>query len=725
MLLHPRTTVGDPVIQDDRGHTVVPMKSLGGNCHKRSIQYSLFQSGVRDEDSDLPTKRLKTLQTTWNYTPRPSSEATNYLNERMLELSRITRRTIAARIRYQCLRSCELDLIKSIVEDEKELTETQLKGIDLQIGSIRNMLQDGGVTAIASALKSTKSRAGTLVTPKTGVTNLRVMIVDNINEQYSGDHYHYRAMINELTVTLSPSLVKDIILNLTVYKKASAIARILDLRPLSPPFTFPSFFESKLAMVFQTFQYDPNDPSSCTRRRLATHPATAGLSRRIYPYNWNANSRGSQSTSLASASLISLDDTESIRCLADTGVRHVQPNIKDFSPTEQSTLAWAQRRMIINSVTTTGWLRNITSQEKKAMSGYITEIINQANLKFNCNIQAMPWAIEYILKEVTLNRRRLAKLSEAFTGSYDLEPPDPNVSTEECQTFKENRRDTIFNSRTPFSYYLHGQELTDISLFLLFFANPAVSELHIRHWYGSKHTPLHDEDMRSEIQTTPTQMLAQSATSLRCAVDRVVLGRTSNTGNPIHFTTSQYAHHQEIINLAMLQVLMSPIHPPFQGCLLDLHNRGLLVLRAAKGLDPPVQAISNPVTAEQAIIILEIQQQHSLHVQDSHLQVPEQHESEIVDYSVVIYIPLCLEEITLLRSNTVPPLTVSLHLSMTASTSTDPIASADAHIPDDFGQDFLQFSQGYTDEHEGSSSISGTSAYEFDLMLDDCRVLDD
>ncbi|KAG1868225.1 uncharacterized protein F5891DRAFT_987536 [Suillus fuscotomentosus] len=126
-----------------------------GKCHardprKRPVQYTVFQAGRQDEDCDLPTKRSKTLQTTWNFTSTPSSAATIYLNERMLELSRITRRAIAARLRYQRLRSRELDLIKSILDDETELCQTQLSGVDVQIGSIRNMLQDAGVAQIGS-----------------------------------------------------------------------------------------------------------------------------------------------------------------------------------------------------------------------------------------------------------------------------------------------------------------------------------------------------------------------------------------------------------------------------------------------------------------------------------------------------------------------------------------------------------------------------------------------
>jgi hypothetical protein len=68
----------------------------------------------------------------------------------MLELSRITRRAIAARMRYQRIRSHELDLIKSILEDKTEMSRKHINSVDLQIGTLRNMLHDGGVAVIGN-----------------------------------------------------------------------------------------------------------------------------------------------------------------------------------------------------------------------------------------------------------------------------------------------------------------------------------------------------------------------------------------------------------------------------------------------------------------------------------------------------------------------------------------------------------------------------------------------
>ncbi|KAG1844503.1 hypothetical protein DFJ58DRAFT_802474 [Suillus subalutaceus] len=97
----------------------------------------------RDEDLESPSKRVKILATTWTYTSPP--DASNYMNKRMLELSRITRRAFAARIQFQRLRSHELELMKSLVDDEIEQVKTQINAIDLQIGSIEGMIREGEV----------------------------------------------------------------------------------------------------------------------------------------------------------------------------------------------------------------------------------------------------------------------------------------------------------------------------------------------------------------------------------------------------------------------------------------------------------------------------------------------------------------------------------------------------------------------------------------------------
>ncbi|KAG1902398.1 uncharacterized protein F5891DRAFT_978713 [Suillus fuscotomentosus] len=160
ILWNPNTThiTGAPAPQAEVGSSVATMQKclvFHGRHHKRSAQCALFQDGDRDEDCDLPTKRFKILKTTWNCTQSNSGGA-NYVNERMLELSRVTCRAISARMQYQCIHSHELDLMKSILEDETTQSQQDIHSLDLQIGSLRHMLHAGRVTVIGIGHKGCK-----------------------------------------------------------------------------------------------------------------------------------------------------------------------------------------------------------------------------------------------------------------------------------------------------------------------------------------------------------------------------------------------------------------------------------------------------------------------------------------------------------------------------------------------------------------------------------------
>ncbi|KAG1781195.1 hypothetical protein EV702DRAFT_1042326 [Suillus placidus] len=124
--------------------------------HRKRLRFQdiSFQGDDRSEDLESPSKRVKTLITTWTYTSPP--DTSNYFNKRMLEFSRMTRRAFAARIRYQRLRSHELELMKSIVDNEIQRSKTQMVAIDLQIGSTEGMLRDAGVDIESKECKLSK-----------------------------------------------------------------------------------------------------------------------------------------------------------------------------------------------------------------------------------------------------------------------------------------------------------------------------------------------------------------------------------------------------------------------------------------------------------------------------------------------------------------------------------------------------------------------------------------
>ncbi|KAG1880035.1 hypothetical protein F4604DRAFT_1954020 [Suillus subluteus] len=144
--LNQKATVHDAT-NDECGPEEI-VKSPGPQDRRKRVRFQDVSSqgdekSDRDEDLESPSQKVKILATTWTCTSPP--DASNYLNTRMLELSRITRRAFATRIRFQRLRSHELELMKSLADDEIEQVKTQINAIDLQIGSIEGMICEGEV----------------------------------------------------------------------------------------------------------------------------------------------------------------------------------------------------------------------------------------------------------------------------------------------------------------------------------------------------------------------------------------------------------------------------------------------------------------------------------------------------------------------------------------------------------------------------------------------------
>ncbi|KAG1883458.1 hypothetical protein F4604DRAFT_1920662 [Suillus subluteus] len=126
-----------------------PTTSSKHGPFKRAYQYSLLEDEDKLEDNGhSPTKRSKMLFTLFT-TKRPPDTAV-YFTEHMLELSRVSRQTFAAKIEYQRLHAEELELITAIIRDELEESKGHVTKADLQIGSLQNDLYDAGVPVIGS-----------------------------------------------------------------------------------------------------------------------------------------------------------------------------------------------------------------------------------------------------------------------------------------------------------------------------------------------------------------------------------------------------------------------------------------------------------------------------------------------------------------------------------------------------------------------------------------------
>ncbi|KAG2109135.1 hypothetical protein DEU56DRAFT_762479 [Suillus clintonianus] len=748
-----KTVANNSALHVDEFSTPNPMQSLGNGGHrKRPITYGLVQGGLQYEDCNPPTKKFKNLQTT-----KLQIISTNASSNYRASLAGYSRENVISTPSLP-----QLDLIRAILEGEEDLSQTEMKGIDAQLVLSATSSRDAGVTAIGNkgSLQMSRINLGQLhwyldlfaVQPVSSTIRTRMLngckfhgkcspitVVSSVNEQTS----RVKPLFKVKTTVIIPS-------SFCLTDKCYTISTI-----------HVNFMESWMPHQ-RPERFQPNeifgDPGEITvlssshneGQVLHVHALTSfpyskflippvapgggppcGLTPQDYRIAYfltHASTSGrdahSDSASLASTSLISADTTSNMGPGDTEGKR-----FNEHSPTEQVALAWAKRRIILNSITTTGWLRNITPEEKKVMNGYIIELVNQANTKFGCELEASPRVIESILKALLLNRRQLSKISEYLANPYDIEPPSEfNLSEQDRQAFMDDRENELLDSASPFTYYLYGQEVTDISVFILLFANPVVEHVHISHWYASKSTPLRDEDMRSEIKTTPSQMLAESAVSVRLAIRRTARGKKSPTGASLQFKTDPYADEQDAINEAILKALKSPIHgAALEARLLYLHHRGMFALRGSLGLDPPENAIG--LMEEDSQIVHEARQ----YARATGLLFPQvsrdlvmagSHGRLMPDYSKSVYVPDSIEELIFPRADIAPPSTVHPQMSaavtvdsglseaVVPSSSTDfsmpvPSESAYVELPYNFGDDFFDFPQTYPLNVEPDQYLTG------------------
>ncbi|KAG1822444.1 uncharacterized protein BJ212DRAFT_1296508 [Suillus subaureus] len=273
---------------------------------------------------------------------------------------------------YQHLCSHELDLMKSILGDEQDLAQAHLKVVDVQIGSIRNTLQDVGVGVIG--------KNGCRFDPGNNGPWCESSSDDSDSDKprqapsQAGSHCDSGSAHSLATVCCYYHFRQHAVLArgpryFLLDKSLKMIRRsggdhdpTVTIIILSCDGALSSSKSKPTIMSFQAFSCAPSDDLlSCTRQWSAVQPPISGLLHCISPY-----ARGTSSFHVAYGG---------------------RTWFKDFSSTEQVALTWVERHMILNSVTTMGWLQDITSTEKIVAVDYITNIIKQANMKFGCVLE--------------------------------------------------------------------------------------------------------------------------------------------------------------------------------------------------------------------------------------------------------------------------------------------------------------------------------------------------
>ncbi|KAG2156323.1 hypothetical protein DEU56DRAFT_750864 [Suillus clintonianus] len=517
-----------------------PMKSdldtetnpaIGSSGVKRSrYHYTVYQC---DDELDLPSKRARTLKTTWCSPCAPGSETSNYLNERMLELSRVTRRAIATRLRYQRLRAHELDLMKSIHEDETELTQTELKTVDHQIGSIRNMLREGGVVAIG----------------------------DDGHGFDPGDHEPRRA-----------SGSSD---NESVHMIESGSSKMPAALPgvtQSPLRHHDHASKNMISSLSTTVVLPSSLPTTDNRTGCCATPASisrlAACHVNYPPYF--------------------LDDVT-----GRPGKRYLRthpPKLSDYSQEDIEVIEYARRQVVMDMIITYGWIKNTTKIQKQGSHRYAREVVNAVKASLDRPGLDPTSAVTTLVMAGLINSRsRLVENAEKESLPFyldDLEPADKSLSAEDRKKYMAARKQIIYNADETHSYFLHARKDGQVVLF----AHDGVQAVHIKQWFLDEQSPLYDESLRAVLTTTTIPMLSMSAVGVMGAIDRHVEGRLSKSGlgKVLRFTGHVYAEKQQTLSESMKACFNMDIHREgMKTYLQHLHDKGMRALNDKLGLTPP------------------------------------------------------------------------------------------------------------------------------------------
>ncbi|KAG1867100.1 hypothetical protein C8R48DRAFT_671977 [Suillus tomentosus] len=617
--LNPNNAVHRPTL--DKGISIIEDKQ--GYHNKRGYtQYDLFLGEPEVHSGEVPsspTKKRKTLKTSLN-SPACSSEISNYFIERMLKLSRVTRRVIAAKVRYQCLRLIELELIKSINDDELEITRKELTATDLQIGSLRNELDDAGVLIAMLTFIYHTYESRNLLKPHCSVHNKHkaTLHIDRAGEIDQAPSYQLPVRVHNLNYIrlaarlesnqLEPSNMLSPALQLHQDKRSHismltspviAGTRMVSgcyqwqgkyIERLTSLVLIPSSMPPRLVGHSHGTQPDPTSfetipPFLAAPFRPDDVGQEGGLNERF------AAAAAMMHTSQTGTSTENAEANDPYlqRC-AKHGSRSsvkVTRQMTHYQQENQDVITTTRKLIIIDMITVHGWL---TKVNKAVLHSVIRECINQGNAKHNRTLETTGDIIALVSQELSTVHGRLATISEAHAHHYALRP-EISVSDEDDQRYMEHRRSVLYDtSRANYpNYFLHYRNPKTGELIL--FGHPTIRGTHLDGWYDNPLSPIYDELYRRKITTMPERMLMLSAASIRCGIDHHVEGRLSRSGSILSFEGSAYARVEQGIYDAFMAA--KRMHPEMmEKFMYDLHQEGLAKMRKRLGISSPTKGLN-------------------------------------------------------------------------------------------------------------------------------------
>ncbi|KAG1772567.1 hypothetical protein EV702DRAFT_1048540 [Suillus placidus] len=312
---------------------------------------------------------------------------------------------------------------------------------------------------------------------------------------------------------------------------------------------------------FQAISYDPVNP----KRRLTPSERSSHC---LQPYaRSTSDTMQHESSSIASGSLVSDN------CGGQKKPKKLA--LCNLDPDERIAIKWARKCLVMDLLTTVVWPQNKTDEEKDT---YLNEIVNQANSMFGTKL--------------VLTKELAALMNTA----------DTSLTSEARKAHMQNRRVVLLDSSegNQWQYFLHGEKVEGEHIILLVFSNRTVEKIHLLHLYSSTYTPLRNQEFLKEITTTTLNMFSHVAAGVECGIDRIVDGAPSGSGRVVRFIGERYASRQVYYKEAIMHAMLLPIHKDtLRARLLNLHQRGLKVMRDKMGLTAPEHPIYMPQTMQE------------------------------------------------------------------------------------------------------------------------------
>lgn len=152
-------------------------------------------------------------------------------------------------------------------------------------------------------------------------------------------------------------------------------------------------------MSFDIIPYEPDNTDQTATRQRTTPMIRA---HRSHPYIRSA--AVSRTPSQASGSVImSPDDIDSVQGGSESNLKKkcIVPklNMGDYSVEERFALEWIHEKIVMDMFSTTGWLPNVSREDKRNIHAYVVELVAQTNQKHGCSMYYIPAYASYWLTQ--------------------------------------------------------------------------------------------------------------------------------------------------------------------------------------------------------------------------------------------------------------------------------------------------------------------------------------